>query len=117
MHMDSTNDELPIEVSVAEVHALIERREPVMLLDCREENEHEVVSIQDATLIPMSQLEQRVGELDDKRERHIVVFCHFGGRSLQVAAWLRQRGFNRVQNMTGGIDQWAIEIDSSLPRY
>ena len=115
--MSNANEDLPIDISVADVHALVEGREPVLLLDCRETSEHEVVSLAESTLIPMSQIEQRVGELDDQREKHIIVFCHFGGRSLQVAAWLRERGFPRVQNMTGGIDQWAIEIDPSLARY
>jgi rhodanese-related sulfurtransferase len=115
--MNKTDEELPIEISVADVRTLVEQKAPMLLFDCREENEHELVSIADTTLIPMSQLEQRVGELDDKRDEHIVVFCHFGGRSLQVTAWLRQHGFTRVQNMTGGIDQWAVEIDPSLARY
>ena len=115
--MSEAGEDLPIDISVADVHGLVEQREPILLLDCREETEHEVVSIEGSTLIPMSQIEKRVGELDEKQEDHIIVFCHFGGRSLQVAAWLRQRGFARVQNMTGGIDQWAVEIDQSLPRY
>ena len=79
--MSNADEDLPIEISVADVHALVEQNAPMLLLDCREENEHEVVSMAESTLIPMSQLEQRASELDGEREQHIVVFCHFGGRA------------------------------------
>jgi rhodanese-related sulfurtransferase len=45
------------------------------------------------------------------------VHCHHGGRSLRVVRWLREQGFSRAQSMAGGIDQWAVDIDPSLPRY
>jgi rhodanese-related sulfurtransferase len=51
------------------------------------------------------------------REQPIVVHCHHGGRSLRVARWLREQGFRRAQSMSGGIEQWAVEIDSTLARY
>ena len=69
----------------------------------------------DAPLVPVS---ARTGEgLEPLREAHVVVHCHHGGRSLQVAQWLRRQGFGRVQNMTGGIDAWSREIDAGVPRY
>ena len=39
----------------------------------------------------MSEIEGRVGEIEQYRQREIVVYCHHGMRSLQVASWLRQR--------------------------
>ena len=60
---------------------------------------------------------ERAAELDPHKDDHIVVMCHHGGRSWEVTQWLRQRGFSRTQNLTGGIDAWAREIDPSLPRY
>ncbi|MBP88519.1 MAG: hypothetical protein CMJ64_17690 [Planctomycetaceae bacterium] len=97
--------------------SLLDREADFLLLDCREPVEHGMVNIEAATLIPMGQLPERVTELEEHRERHIVVHCHHGGRSLQVTQWLRQQGFPKTQNMSGGIDVWAIEIDRSLPRY
>jgi rhodanese-related sulfurtransferase len=55
--------------------------------------------------------------LDPYRECEVVVHCHHGGRSMQVTRWLRQQGFAKAQSMAGGIDAWAAEIDTSLPRY
>ncbi len=109
--------ELPLEISCAETKAKLDAGEDLLLLDCREHEEFDLVSIKGATLLPMSELVTRAGELDQHRERPIVVHCHHGGRSAQVTNWLRQRGFASVQNMTGGIDQWAVEIDPKLRRY
>lgn len=106
-----------IEIDCQQVQARRETSEDFLLLDCREQQEWDHVHIEGATLIPMSEIQDRVTELEDHRDRDIVVYCHHGGRSLQVAQWLQQQGFSSVLNMTGGIDVWSQEIDSSLPRY
>jgi rhodanese-related sulfurtransferase len=88
-----------------------------LLLDCREQSEWDTVHIHGALLIPMSELRDRVSELDAYRDAEIMVYCHHGARSLQVAGWLRQQGFSNTLSMKGGIDHWAQEIDTALPRY
>ncbi len=108
--------ELPLEVDNTTIAAGRKSQEDFVLLDCREADEFELVNIDDTQFIPMSELQQRVGELDDHKEQRIVVFCHHGARSLMVARWLRAQGFT-AQSMIGGIDAWAAEIDPSLPRY
>ena len=107
----------PIEIDCKTVKAKLDAAEPFLLLDCRNPDEHKLVNIAQARLIPMNELPQRVGELDEFRQAEIVVHCHHGGRSLKVTHWLRQQGFENVRNLTGGIDQWALDIDPSLPRY
>lgn len=107
----------PLETDCRTVKAMLDSGESFLLLDCRESDEHETVSIPEAVLLPMSEIQDRVGELEDHREKRIVVHCHHGGRSLQVARWLRGQGHDDAASMAGGIDQWAVEIDPSLPRY
>jgi len=109
--------EHPIEISCQTVKRKRDAHEPLLLLDCREPDEHATARIAGSTLIPMSQLMDRVGELADYRDREIVVHCHHGGRSLRVTHWLRNQGFTKVSNLTGGIDAWSQEVDSSVPRY
>jgi rhodanese-related sulfurtransferase len=114
--------EPPIETSCQAVHAKREAGDDFLLLDCRETDEYEVARIAGAWLLPMSEIESRVAELRAERggevgDWEITVHCHHGGRSLQVAQWLRRQGFHLAQSMAGGIDQWATEIDSSVPRY
>jgi rhodanese-related sulfurtransferase len=111
----------PIEISCQAVHAKREAGDDFLLLDCRELDEYQLARIEGARLLPMSEIEERLGELRAGQaagaEQDLVVHCHHGGRSLQVAQWLRLRGFPRAQSMAGGIDQWSNEIDPAVPRY
>ena len=98
--------------------ALMERREAGelwQLLDVRELWELDIVSVADAEHIPMGSIPERFGELDPQRP--VAVLCHSGVRSARVAAFLLQQGFCAVANVSGGIDAWATEVDTSLARY
>lgn len=85
------------------------------LLDVRQAWEHERARIENSILIPMGEIASRVAELDPETE--VVVICHHGGRSMQVAAFLERQGFSNVYNLTGGVDAWARTVDPSIPLY
>jgi rhodanese-related sulfurtransferase len=85
------------------------------LIDVREAWEFNTARIDGSVLIPMGEVAGRVGELDNDSD--IVVICHHGGRSLQIAAFLERAGFSGVHNLTGGVDAWARSIDPSMPTY
>lgn len=108
---------LPLEVDCATVRQRLDSDSAFVLIDCREVDEHAIVHIAGARLLPMSELASRVAELEPYRDHAIAVHCHHGGRSLKVIHWLRNQGFAKAQSMAGGIDRWAQEIDPSLPRY
>jgi adenylyltransferase/sulfurtransferase len=108
---------VPLEMDCRAVKAKLDAGERFLFLDCREPDEHGTASIAGTMLIPMSSLAERVGELEPYRDSEIVVHCHHGGRSLRVTQWLRQQGFAKTSNMSGGIDQWSQQIDPSVPRY
>ena len=109
--------ELPLEIDVASVKQKIDGKAPFLLLDCREQDEYDRCRIDGAQLLPMSALQERVGELNGRQGDLIVVHCHHGGRSLRVARWLRAQGFANAQSMAGGIDAWSEQIDPQVPRY
>ena len=110
-------NELPLEVDVQTVAAMRDRGDDFLLLDVREPSEYETAKIDGAQLLPMSELRERVGEIENHRDKPIIVHCHHGGRSMQVTQALRQHGFQKVQNMAGGIDQWSLDVDQNVPRY
>ena len=110
-------NELPLEIDCRGVQANLARDEHYLLIDCREQDEWNLVHIDTARLIPMSELAARVAELEPYRDAPIAVHCHHGGRSLRVVNWLRGQGFAQAQSVAGGIDQWAVDIDPSPPRY
>lgn len=108
---------VPLEMDCRAVKARLDAGESFLFLDCREPDEFAIAKIAGTVLIPMSQLPDRMNELETWRNQSIVVHCHHGGRSLRVTNWLRQQGFAAVTNMSGGIDEWSQQIDPSVPRY
>ncbi len=106
-----------LEIGCGKVKAKLDAGDDFLLLDCREQEEYEISRLDTARLLPMSTFPGSVQELEPFRDRQIVVHCHHGMRSLQVAAWLRQQGFPHVWSMAGGIDAWAQTIDPKIPRY
>ena len=104
-----------MEITVKELKRLINSGTQVRLVDVREEYEYDFCHIEGSTLIPIGQIWARVNELNPESE--YVFYCHVGERSAWAVNFLRQRGFKKVKNLKGGIDQWAVEIDHSTPRY
>lgn len=105
------------QISPAELAAWLadKSRERPLLLDVREPWEHDKARIAGSQLVPMGQIQARLGELEDKKE--VVAICHHGGRSMQVAVFLEKNGFSKVHNLAGGIDAWSRTVDPSIPLY
>jgi len=94
----------------AEVEKLMAEDSNVVLLDVRTkaEFESETGHLKGATLIPVQELEERVGELDRYKDKTIIAYCRSGQRSSFAASILQSRGF-KVVNMTGGMLRWNAE--------
>ena len=110
-------------ISVFETDQRRKTDDDFLMLDVREQDELAWAKIEDARVhwIPLSELSRRGtdalhGQLMIK-DREIIVFCHHGSRSRQVAAWLKQQGWKRVLNMEGGIDAYAAQVDPDIGRY
>jgi rhodanese-related sulfurtransferase len=86
-----------------------------LILDVREPWEHKICSIAGAQLLPMQEIPARWSELPTDRD--IVVLCHHGMRSFQVAEFLHSNGLTRVRNLGGGIAAWADEVDPTMAQY
>jgi rhodanese-related sulfurtransferase len=90
-----------------------------LVLDVREPWEWQTASVRadgfELQTLPMRAVPVRLSELDATRP--VACLCHHGGRSMQVAAFLKQHGFSHVANIAGGIDAWSREKDPAIPRY
>ena len=91
-------------ITVTELKEKFESKESFTLLDVREENEISYAKIDPHKNIP-----------SDKKTP-IVVMCHSGVRSAQVCQYLEPLGYN-VANLEGGIQEWSLIIDPSVPQY
>lgn len=90
-----------------------------LVLDVREPWELQTACIATNNLelltIPMGTVPAHLSHLNS--ERPIACLCHHGVRSLRVAAFLEQQGFQHVANISGGIDAWSQTVDPSVPQY
>ncbi len=104
------------EITPEALKSLRDAGNDVTVLDVRESWEYQLAKIEGSKHIAMGDVPARFNqELDP--EDHIVIVCHHGVRSMNVTAWLRQQGFEKVQSLQGGIDRWSRQIDSSVPVY
>lgn len=88
---------------------------PPLLLDVREPAEFAHCHIANSQLMPMQTVPQNLEQLP--RDKTIVTICHHGMRSMQVAQFLAQQGFNNIVNLAGGVDAWALQVEPDMPRY
>ena len=90
-----------------------------VVLDVREAWELQTASVKpqgfELVHMPMHTIPARLQDLP--RDRPIACLCHHGGRSAQVTQFLNNQGFDQALNIAGGINAWAIELDTSVPRY
>lgn len=103
------------ELSPSEIKQLQGTNNEIVLLDVREQWEFDLVHLPGAQLTPLSRFMQILPQLDSEKE--YIIYCHHGARSMQVCLFLDSKGFKSLINMAGGIEQYAIEVDQTLPRY
>ena len=98
-----------------QLKASLDKNNPVLLLDVREPWEYEICHIDESVNISMSQIPSSLEQFDPEKE--IVLICHHGIRSQQVANYLADKGFNKINSLDGGIDAWAKSIDQTMAQY
>ena len=105
------------QIHPADLKAMLDRGDPVLLLDVRQEWEHRLAALPRSLLVPLDQLQARIDEISPPEGALVVAYCHHGVRSLHAAAFVEAAGHPAVASLAGGIDLWSLEIDPSLPRY
>jgi adenylyltransferase/sulfurtransferase len=107
------------QITVQEFKEKLDAGNDVFLLDVREpfEQYQSKIEYDNSTLIPIDDLPGRLDEIRNHKKDEIVCMCRSGSRSSKAAKFLQKKGFENVKNLKGGINQWAREIDNSLPVY
>ena len=111
---EAARERLP-EITPLTLKSRLDGGDDVFVLDVREPHEYEIARIPGTKLIPLGSLTQHVHELDATAD--IVVHCKSGYRSGKAQRLLKEMGFSRVTNLTGGILRWSDEVDPSVPKY
>lgn len=100
-------------LAVEELKAMMDKGDPLVLVDVRTSGERDLAKIQGAKHLETSEAE--IGALD--KDTALVFQCHHGMRSRNAAELYLRKGFRKVWNLEGGIDAWSIKIDTNVPRY
>ncbi len=87
-------------------------RENAQLIDIREPNEYVSGHLLDSRNIPAGALAERVGELEQLKDKPLILVCQSGARSSSACATLAKHGFARVHTLEGGVAAWS---EAGLP--
>ena len=96
-------------VAPAELAALLSPSDAPLLLDVRTPEEFAAGHVPGATLVPVQELEARLGELAAYQQRGVVTYCERGPRAAKAAELLRANGFANVRQLEGSMQRWREE--------
>lgn len=115
-HLEASqeNDAL-LQVSPPALQEKLQSSTPPKLLDVRSREEHEAVHLAGDEFLSQELLQEAFATWD--KAAPLVLYCHRGDRSLDLAAYFAGHGFTNVKALAGGIDAWSCEVDSTVPRY
>jgi adenylyltransferase/sulfurtransferase len=103
-------------ISVSELNLRLKSGDEIQLLDIREPYERKICAIPNSEFIPMDLVAKNPSSV--KNDGDIVVYCHHGIRSFLLIKHLEEKhGYGNLINLDGGINEWALKIDQSMPRY
>lgn len=102
------------EIANTEVKRMMDSGDEFQFIDVREPSEHAFCNL-GATLLPVGDVLSNLDAIS--RTKTVVMHCKAGSRSGKLVTALRQRGFQNIWSMRGGIEAWSLEIDSSIPLY
>jgi sulfur-carrier protein adenylyltransferase/sulfurtransferase len=104
-------------ITATELKDMLDRGDDIFLIDVREPNEYEIVSIPGATLIPKDQFLTGAALERLPQDKRIVLHCKSGARSAEALAVVKNAGFSDAVHVGGGVLAWINQVDPSLPTY
>ena len=104
-------------ISAKDLAAMLDAGDDIFLVDVREPNEYEIVSIPGATLIPKGEFLSGAALERLPQDKRIVLHCKSGARSAEALAIVKNAGFTDAVHVGGGVLAWINQVDPTLPSY
>ncbi len=104
-------------ISARDLKTKIDAGEDFLLVDVREQNEYEIVSIPGSVLIPKGDIISGEALSSLPLDKPLVLHCKSGARSAEALAVLHKAGFADAVHVGGGVLAWVKQVDPSLPSY
>ena len=99
-------------ITVDEVKRRIDAGEELHLVDVREPFENEEFNI-GGILLPLGMIQtMQTDEIDDLKDKEVILYCRSGNRSGQAAMFLEMMGFQNTKNLLGGMVAWQEKFGS-----
>ena len=93
-------------ITVEEAKRRMDAGEELHLVDVREPYENADFNI-GGTLLPLGQIQgMQIEEIEDLKDKEVILYCRSGNRSGQAAMFLEMMGFENTKNLVGGIVAW-----------
>lgn len=106
-----------MEISAIELKDKLDKGDDLVILDIREPHELQISKLDNTLHIPIREIESRLTELEEYKDKDIVVYCRTGRRSEQCTEFLQAKGFSKAINLTGGIHAWSDDVDPEIMKY
>ncbi|NBX76413.1 MAG: sulfurtransferase [Proteobacteria bacterium] len=103
------------QITALEAQHLIQVEPTAQILDVRETWEREFGSLPKSKPLNKNLFKEILKT--NPKDTPVILYCHFGVRSLDAAHHFCREGFSRVYTIRGGIDAWSTQVDASIPRY
>ena len=104
-------------ITATDLKNMIDDGDNIFLVDVREPNEYEIVSIPGSVLIPKDQFLTGAALERLPQDKRIVLHCKTGVRSAEALAVVKDAGFSDAVHVGGGVLAWVSQVDPSLPTY
>jgi adenylyltransferase/sulfurtransferase len=104
-------------ITAKDLKNMMDNDENIFVVDVREPNEYEIVSIPGATLIPKGEFISGAALEKLPQDQRIVLHCKSGARSAEALAVVKDAGFSDAVHVGGGVLAWVNQVDPSLPTY
>jgi adenylyltransferase/sulfurtransferase len=104
-------------ITAKDLKNMMDNDENIFVVDVREPNEYEIVSIPGATLIPKGEFLSGAALEKLPQDKRIVLHCKSGARSAEALAVVKDAGFSDAVHVGGGVLAWVNQVDPSLPTY
>jgi rhodanese-related sulfurtransferase len=105
------------QITATELASLLANQPALPLVDVREQHELAHGMITGAISIPMQEFATQLHQLGEDYNQAIVLICRSGKRSEHVGQYLEQLGFTEVINLSGGMNGWATDVDTTMSVY
>ena len=103
-----------MDISVQELKERIDQDNAPIMIDVREPHEWEMQHLEGVQKISLGTLPYKIQDIEEMRDKEVVMICRSGGRSGRATQFLAQQGFTKVRNLTGGMLAWKANIDPNF---